>query len=158
MQVSSVMSTKIYTATPETAVQELWKLLFTKHKNAIPVVDKNQKLIGIVTKEDLLEALYPNYEEYLEDIPLFKSFEEMEGKVKEVGNVKARQVMCKRVIYTRADTPIMRALSRMIVRRVNQLPVVSENTKVIGMITKGDIFRALFKKELIGDTKKQKKR
>jgi hypothetical protein len=26
------------------------------------------------------------------------------------------------------------------------------------MITKGDIFRALFKKELIGDTKKQKKR
>lgn len=154
MKVHAVMSTHIYTASPDTTVKELWVLLFTKHKNAIPVVDAKQKLVGIITKEDLLKALYPNYEQYLEDIPMFENFEAMEDKVRELGNVKARKIMCMKVIYTRSETPLMRALSRMIVRRLNQLPVLSENDEVIGMITKGDIFSALFKKEFIRGSKK----
>ena len=141
------MSTNIFTITPETTVREIWVLLFTKHKNALPVIGKDRKLIGIITKEDLLASLYPNFEQYMEDIPNFENFEKLEDEVQELKNVKAKNIMYKKVIYTRADTPIMRALSRMIVRRVNQLPVLSHDDEVIGMITKGDIFNALFKKE-----------
>jgi CBS domain-containing membrane protein len=154
MKVQNVMSTHIYTATPDTTVKELWILLFTKHKNAIPVIDAERKLVGIVTKEDLLKALYPNYEQYLEDVQSFENFEAMEHKVRELGHIKAKKIMCTKVIYTRIETQIMRALSRMIVRRLNQLPVLSENDEVTGMITKGDIFSALFKKEFTKNTKK----
>lgn len=156
MKVQDVMSTNIYTAKPDTTVQEIWKLLFNKHKNAIPVVDKARALVGIITKEDLLKALYPNYEQYFEDIPSFENFEEMENKVLELKNIKARHIMCKKVIYTRSETPVMRALSRMIVRRLNQLPVLSDNDEVIGMITKNDIFSALFKKEFLAPAQKRK--
>jgi CBS-domain-containing membrane protein len=158
MKVHDVMSTKIYTAKPDTTVQEIWRLLFTRHKNAIPVIDDANSLVGIITKEDLLKALYPNYEEYLEDIPSFENFEIMEDKVREFSHIKARNIMCKKVIYTRSETPIMRALSRMIVRRLNQLPVLSETDEVIGMITKNDIFSALFKKELLSGFKKPKEK
>jgi CBS-domain-containing membrane protein len=156
MNVRDVMSTKIYTAKPDTTVQEIWKLLFTKHKNAIPVVDESHTLVGIITKEDLLKALYPNYEQYFEDIPSFENFEAMENKVLESRNIKARHIMCKKVIYTRNETPVMRALSRMIVRRLNQLPVLSDANEVIGMITKGDIFSALFKKQFLSPAQKRK--
>jgi CBS-domain-containing membrane protein len=154
MNVRSVMSTKIYTTSSDATIKELWTLLFEKHKNAIPVIDSDKKLVGIVTKEDLLKALYPNYEQYLEDIPSFESFEEMEDKVRELGSVKAKKIMCTKVIYTRAETPLMRALSRMIVRRLNQLPVLSSADEVVGMITKGDIFKALFRKEFIKNKQK----
>ena len=33
----------------------------------------------------------------------------------------------------------------MIVRQINQMPVVDEKEKLVGMVTKGDIFSSLFK-------------
>ena len=136
------------TVTQDTTYRDLWKLIFRKHVNAIPVVDAKKKLIGLVTKDDLLESLYPDYREYLEELTTVSDFESMEGKVRDVSGKKAKEVMSKRVIYTREDTPIMRALSRMIVRRVGQLPVVTEADTLVGVVTKGDIFKALFRKQL----------
>ncbi len=135
-------------------LSELWRTIFTTHVNAIPVIDKRKHLVGIVTKEDILKALYPDYQEYMEDISSVHDFEDMEGKVRELSKKKARDVMSKRVIFTRGETPIMRALSRMIVRRVDQLPILSDDNTVIGMVTKGDIFYALFKKNLAAAAKK----
>ncbi len=142
------MSGHVLTVNTESTIRELWKKLFSKHVNAIPVVDKKNNLTGIVTKEDLLKILYPDYQEYFADIGAVEDFEDMEGKVHSLGNTKTKDIMCKRVVYTRAETPIMRALSRMIVRRINQLPVLDDHNKVIGMITKGDIFYALIKREV----------
>lgn len=143
------MSSKVVTVAPDTKIRELWGLIFAKHVNAVPVVDSKQKLVGILTKEDILELLYPDYQEYFADLTSVLDFEEMEGKVKELGDKRARDVMGKRIIYTREDTPVMRVLSRMIVHRVNQVPVLSKSDRVIGMITKGDIFYALFRKNLL---------
>lgn len=140
------MSPHVVTAYSDTRLRELWKLLFARHINAIPVVDKKKKLVGIITKEDLLKILYPDYEEYLIDLTGVADFEELENKVRDIGNKTASDIMCKRVIHTRQETPVMRALSRMIVRNVSQLPVLSANNEVVGMLTQGDIFYALFRK------------
>ena len=42
--------------------------------------------------------------------------------------------------FSRESTLVMRALSRMIVRHVDQLPVLNDEDEVVGVITKGDIF------------------
>lgn len=157
MKVADVMSSSVFTVLPNTTVRELWKLLFVKHVNAVPVVDKEKTLVGIITKEDLLKSLYPDYQEYFINATGVGDFEIMEDKVRDMGNKKAAEIMCSKVIYTRADTPIMRVLSRMIVRSVDQLPVLSDNDNVIGMVTKGDIFIALFKKTLKKPQKRKKK-
>lgn len=158
MKVRDVMTKDIVTASPQSTVRELWKQLFSRHVNAIPVVDAKRKLLGIITKEDLLKALYPDYEEYMADITGLEDFEAMENKVRELGSKKATSVMCKRVVYTREGTELMRALSRMIVRRLNQLPVLSAQDAVVGVVTKGDVFYALFKKNLDTKTAKASKR
>ncbi len=143
------MSEHVITASPDATVREVWKKLFSRHVNAIPVVGKKNELLGIVTKEDLLKILYPDFQEYFADIGAVDDFEEMEGKVKTLGSTSVRDIMCKVVVYTRAETPIMRALSRMIVRSINQLPVLDEADRVIGMVTKGDIFYALMKRDTV---------
>lgn len=148
MKIHEIMSQHVFTASSDTTVRELWKKLFSKHVNAIPIVGKKNELMGIVTKEDLLKILYPDFQEYFADIGAVDDFEEMEGKVKSLGSTKVKDIMCKVVVYTRAETPIMRALSRMIVRSINQLPVLDEHDRVIGMVTKGDIFYALVKREV----------
>ena len=149
MTIRDVMSKKITLVKPDTSLRELWKTIFFHRVNAVPVVDGKRKLVGIISKEDVLKLLYPNYEDMLEDLFTSYDFETMEERIHELNAMNAKDIMCRRVVFTREDTPIMRALSRMIARRLNQLPVLSrKNDTVIGMVTKGDIFRALFKKHL----------
>lgn len=155
MKVRDVMSTKITTVDPETPFREQWRTIFKGKINAVPVVDKGKKLLGIIAKEDLLKSLYPGYDELFDNYTSSLDSEKMEEKIHDVVSLKAKDVMCRRVVYTHADTPIMRALSRMIVRRLNQLPVVSSSGRLIGMVTKGDIFYALFKRHLSNKAQKQ---
>lgn len=144
MKVADVMSRDIVTVTLDTPYRDLWKTIFKKHVNAMPVVDKQKKLLGIITREDLLEPIYPQYQEVMENLTAARDFEGMEERLHDLVALRVRDVMSKRVIFTRDTTPIMRALSRMIVRRVNQLPVLTEADRLVGMVTKGDIFYSLF--------------
>ncbi len=144
--IKEVMSTSVHSVIATTPYKEIWFTIFKSHTNALPVVDKNGKLVGLVTRDDLLRPLYPKYQELFETIESPADFEAMEDRMKELAGLKATDVMQKNVIFTRDMTLVMRALSRMILRRVNQLPVLNEKDVVIGMVTKGDIFLSLFQK------------
>lgn len=149
MIISDVMSKKVTVVKPDISLRELWKTIFKRRVNAVPVVDAKKKMLGIITKDDILKLLYPDYEDLMEGLFSSYDFEEMEDRIHELNVKKARDIMCKRVIFTREDTPIMRALSRMISKSVNQLPVLSRTSDtLVGIVAKGDIFRALFKKHL----------
>lgn len=158
MNVLSVMSRRVTKAREHTTFRQLWQLIVRKKVNAVPVVDRANKLVGLVTKDDLLKSLYPDYREYLNEFSSTNDYEALERKIRDRMGLKAKDIMCTRVIFTFEDTPIMRALSRMIVRRVNQLPVLSDGGIVVGMVTKGDIFNALFQKHLQKDGRRKKKR
>lgn len=148
MKVREVMSVKMVSVVAKTPMRELWEAIFKKGIHGLPVIDSKKKLVGFISEEDLLKPLYPSYRDVIEDFVSASDFEQMEEKIKDLTKFRAEHLMNKKVIFTRPDTPIMRALSRMIARNVRQLPVISEQDVLIGMITKGDIFDFLFKKHL----------
>lgn len=144
MIVGEIMSTDIVTITPDSSFQEIWKTIFTARCHMIPVVDKKNRLVGIVTRQDLLSRLYPKYQDVMDYLETPRDFEEMEGRLKELSHLSVRDVMKTFVIFARESTLVMRALSRMIVRHVDQLPIVNDDDELVGIITKGDIFASLF--------------
>ncbi len=148
MKVAEVMSVDVFSVSPKTPLRDLWKAIFKKGIHGVPVVDSRKKLLGIVAEEDLLKLLYPKYEDLIESFVSASDFEAMEDKIHELTALNAEQIMSKKVIFTRPDTFVMRALSRMITQDVHQLPVVAENDKLVGVVTKGDIFDYLFRKNL----------
>lgn len=148
MKVKEVMATTIVTVTPKASFKTIWTTVIHKHVNALPVVDHRKKLLGIISKEDLLQSLYPDYKEMLDVLLDEEDFESMESKMKDMFSRTAKDLMHTNVIFAYDHTPAMRALSRMIAHRVNQLPVLTEENEVIGIVTKGDIFSALFRKHL----------
>ena len=150
------MSRNVTTVTPKTTLRHLWKLIFELHIHAIPVINEKKKVIGMVAKADLIKPPYPDYEEYVEDFMSASDFEKMEARLDELSGLTAEKLMSKRVVFARPETPIMRALSRMIVHHVDQLPIIHDEETVVGVITKGDIFAALFKNHF-GKKEKKKK-
>lgn len=87
-----------------------------------------------------------------------QDFEAMEERIKDMAPIKAKDIMCRTVIFARETTLIMRALSRMIVRHVDQLPILNNDDQVVGMVTKGDIFYSLFRKHMAGERRPSKAR
>jgi len=148
MKVADIMSKSVLTVSPATPVRELWNAIFKRRFHAIPVVDKKKTVLGIIAEEDLLKPLYPQYSDIIDDLVSSHDFEDMEKKVNELTSLTAKDVMHKKVIFTRPNTPIMRALSRMIVRNVRQLPVLNEDNKLVGLVSKGDIFKSLFQMQM----------
>jgi CBS domain-containing protein len=49
-----VMTTPIVTASPETAVSEIARLMLERHISAVPILDEHGLLVGIVSEGDLL--------------------------------------------------------------------------------------------------------
>lgn len=143
------MSKDIVTVSPLASFARLWEVIFKKGIHGVPVCEK-EKLVGIIAEEDLLGKLYPSYEEYITDFTSTSKFEEMEGNLGHLTELKASDIMNRKIYLTYPERPIMRALSKMIVRQIRQLPVVESGSgnKLVGMITKGDIFDALFNKYL----------
>lgn len=144
MRVREVMTEDVITIEPDTPFREIWELIFKKRINAIPVVSSKKELLGIVTKEDILKTLYPDYGEFIKDLSMVGDPDDMALDIQNVFKHRADEVMKTSVVFTRADTLVMRALARMMAHRVNQLPVLSEDNRVIGMITKSDIFYSLY--------------
>ena len=59
LRVNELMtSKKLYTADAEAGVEEVATMMVEKGINRVPVVDKNNKLLGIITRQDILKATY----------------------------------------------------------------------------------------------------
>ena len=150
MNVKDLMSRNAVTAAADTPFEKIWELIFEKRVSGIPIVGKQNRLLGIISEEDLIEKLYPSYTDYLFD-PQSRDFEKMEDKIADVSGIKAKNLMSKNVYTTTEEAPIMKAASSMLVYKVSCLPVVKEkgrNKYVVGIICKGDIFSQLFTKKL----------
>ena len=106
------------------------EVIFEKHDfNGLPAVEKSRKLIGMVTKLDLLKAF--TFTEKSK-IPLYDAI-----MAQKVSNVMTKE---PRVVYL--ETPLTRVLQHMIETGHKSYPVV-ENEHVIGIVAREDIMRAL---------------
>lgn len=76
LQVKSIMTTKLVYCSALDDKEEVAKLLRDYDLLSIPVVDKNQKLIGIITHDDIIEVIFEEYSEDILKSGAVESFEE----------------------------------------------------------------------------------
>lgn len=146
MRVKQAMQTKVDYLTPDQTIRQAAETIFGKHHIGHPVCGKNKKLIGFLTEQDILSRFLPSAKEYFEDPIHVKDFEKLEKKAATILALKVKQVMNKRVYSIHADEPLLQAESYMQVKGVSRLPVVDNKNHLQGILTKGDIFRAIIGK------------
>jgi acetoin utilization protein AcuB len=107
----------------------------------MPVVDKNGKLVGIVSDKDLLQASpSPATSLSVWEITYLLS------------KLKVSDVMTRKVITVKGDTPLEDAARIMADNKIGGLPVVNATGVVVGIITETDIFKSFI--EFFGARKK----
>lgn len=129
LQAKDVMTGLVVTVPRHLTLRELEHLFETRDFNGFPVVEDHH-LVGIVTKFDFLKnfvftptTVIPHYEDLMK-----RTVEE---------------VMMKTVCTVHSSTPLTRVLQLMVDTRDKSLPVVDEKNRPVGIISRGDIVRAL---------------
>ena len=148
MKVADVMSKYVDSVSPNTKVNALSLLIFGRGINGVPVC-KDRKVVGFVTERDILSKFYPTISEYVEDPFSSANFEGMEGKVREIFEMTTEEIMSPNPTTVTPETPLLRAQSLMFIEKVGRLPVIDKKRNLVGIISKGDIFRALVGDKLL---------
>jgi CBS domain-containing protein len=143
MFVRDVMSTGIVSAHPTDTVRSVIVKMLSRHCGAIPVVEGDNRLVGIVTVRDILLPLYPNYGDYIHDNVHSRDFLEMEEGYREVWSKKVEEVMSRNPLTISSGDPILEAASYMGLKNFRRVPVVDQG-QLVGMVSIGDINRGLF--------------
>jgi len=137
------MSTGVVTAKSTDTVRSVVGKMLGRHCGAIPVVDGDGKLLGLVAVRDVMIPLYPNYGDYIHDSVHSRDFEEMEEGYPEVMNRLIGDIMTKNPLTVSPNDPILQAASYMGLKHFRRIPV-EEDGKLVGMVSLGDVNRGLF--------------
>lgn len=148
MLVKDVMTHPVKTIKPDTGLEEVTSLMCLKRYSGLPVVDDNQKLVGFIAERDILRYLFPSIKDIMANMEAI-DFESMENDYKKVLPLKAADLMIKGVITISPDLPILKAVSIMARNNFRRIPVAEED-KLVGMLSLGDIHRAIFMKNITG--------
>ena len=150
MLVHDVMSTGIVTAMRTDTVRSVVVKMMNRNCGAIPIIEGDAKLVGMVTLRDVLLPLYPNYGDYIHDNVHSRDFVEMEAGYSEVLSKKVEEVMTPNPLTVRPTDPILEAASYMGLKNFRRIPVVNKD-KLVGMLSIGDINRGLFFEQGVRD-------
>ena len=142
MKVADVMSKRVEYVSTKTPVKNVCRLIFGRGINGLPVVD-GKKVVGFITERDVMAKLYPSIQEYIEDPVNMADFEVMENKASEVFRLLAEEIMSKDPVSVSPEMPVLRAQSLMFINKVGRLPVVDDKGNLVGILSKGDIFRTI---------------
>lgn len=148
MKVADVMSKQVDSVRAGDKVEKVALLIFGRNINGVPVVE-GKKLVGLVTEEDILKKFFPTISEYMADSVHEANFEEMEEKASTIMSLPVSKIMKSKPVVVKPDTPLLRAQSLMKIHEIGRLPVVDEDGKLLGIVSKGDVFRSLIGEKIL---------
>ncbi len=138
--VEEVMTTEVNVLTEEMSIAEAWQKMLILLVKAMPVVDSEGKVVGMLTDEDLLERA--GLQQRLSvAMNLEKPILAEELAYLQKSTLTVGQVMSKPPITVKVKDSLGLAASRMSQHGIKRLPVVDEHGKLVGVISRVDILR-----------------
>ena len=114
MVASEIMTKQVVTVNPQKSVKEVAKLLVDHRFSAVPVVDRQGKLVGIVSEADIMTR---------------------KGK-------QARSIMSTEIVSASEETPIEEIADLLMTHRIKRVPILRRG-KIVGIVSRADIVRAI---------------
>ncbi|TDT97374.1 BON domain-containing protein [Streptomyces sp. 846.5] len=135
-KVSDVMSTDPVTVTRRTPFKELAEVLGRRRISAVPVVDGQGLVIGIVSQADLLPK-----EAYRDRVPTRREVLLHLEEIEKAGGTTAGDIMTVAVAVIGPHATLSEAARLMARRHVRRLPVVDGGGRLVGIVSRSDLLK-----------------
>jgi CBS-domain-containing membrane protein/PII-like signaling protein len=142
LTVADVMSRDVAQVQPDTPVSEIVTLLIDRALRALPVVDAAHRVDGIITDGDLLTR---GPTDLSVDLQRALPLAERAAQVATLADQphRAADLMTPNPVTLRVTTPLAQAAAVMADRHLKRLPVVDEQSRLIGMVSRSDLLKTV---------------
>lgn len=122
-----VMATEVRTARPDTTVGDAWEQMTRERIRHLPVLNAEDRLVGILSDRDLLRvAGTPD-----------------RHPLRPVRDRPVREIMRTRVVSARPDASIRDLARLMVESRIGCVPIIDDALELVGIVTRGEVLRTL---------------
>jgi len=143
MKAQEIMTQDVVSLRQEDNVLDGLSLLFKMKISGLPVVDANAKLVGMFTEKDVLSRLLPSYIEKVGKFIYEENPKSTKKKFADLSQVTVGQIMRKEIVTTRPEMTLCEVARLMLTQKTRRIPVVDETGKMVGIIARCDILKAL---------------
>lgn len=145
--VADVMSRDPIVVGPQTPIKEAIKILAEQRISGLPVVDESGKLVGVISETDLLwqetGVEPPVYIMFLDSVIYLENPARHDQELHKALGQTVGEVMSSDAVTVKPDQPLRKAAKLMQEKSIRRLAVTDDAGNVIGILTPGDIVRAM---------------
>jgi CBS domain-containing membrane protein len=139
LRCADIMSRDVVAITPDTAQLEAWRLLRHHKIKALPVIDAERKVVGIITLVDYLKRIELDH------------LEDAEAQIRHWfgGWASVDAIMTLDVVMLGEDAQVVDTVALLSDRGLHHIPIVDEFGRLSGMVTQSDMIAGLYGELLV---------
>ena len=144
MNISQCMKHNVVSILETSTVREAAAVFVKEHIGLLPIVDQSNKLVGVVGLRDLLSLVLPDFVNFVADVDFVHDFGAVET-TRPSAEVLDQSInfLMKPPITVNEDSGLLRAYALMLQHNLHDMPVLSEEGKLVGMASRVDIGTAI---------------
>jgi len=145
-RVRHIMTSVVVKVQPTTTVSEIARLMVRHQISGLPVVDQEDRVLGVVTELDMVARnarfKLPAFITFLDSIIYLETPGHFRKRLEHMLGASAKDIMSGPAVTIEADATIEELAELMVDRRMNPIPVV-ESERLVGIVSRSDIIRLM---------------
>jgi CBS domain-containing protein len=144
MEISKYMKRNVVSIAEASTIREAASVFVKHHVGLLPIVNQNNKLVGVVGLRDLLALELPDFINFVVDVDFVHNFGAVETTrpSAEVLDKPIRTLMST-AIRVAEDTGLLRTYALMLQHNLHDMPIVSKDEELVGVVSRVDIGTAI---------------
>jgi CBS domain-containing protein len=148
LPVSRVMRSDVPSVYPDTPVAEVMQAVVATRLNRVLVLDRERRVLGLVTDSELLERVTPSLRpsaihSLMHRLPFVHTKPEQQQLTQHAHAATARDLMSTQVTVVGESAPLKQAIVPMLRDKQKIIAVVDAEGRLVGVIDRADILRGL---------------
>lgn len=148
MRVQDFMIHDVVSIHETSTIKELLETLVHHKIGGVPVINSNNQLVGMVSDGDVIRFIKPKAQHIYDFFTMYivTDVETLEQAVAEKLEIPVNKVMTKKNLFSVSAADNMeKAISIFATHHFKKLPVIDQDRKVIGVVSRGDVIRQITK-------------
>ena len=140
MNIRDCMKRNVISVSETATIREAAAIIVKKHIGLLPIVDSNNKLVGVVGLRDLLNLELPDFVRFIEDLDFVHDFGAVETTRPPARTLeKPIKSLMKEMVTVEDDCGLLRAYALMLQHNLHDILVVSKDGELMGIASRVDI-------------------
>lgn len=136
--ISEVMTREVVTLNPGMTIVQAWERMLEYFVKALPVIDDNERIVGVLTDEDLIRRAglqsHLSVASKLDETTLNNQL-----AILRTSTLRVSDVMTKPAITAHINESLGTAAARMAKHEIKRLPIVDDEGRLVGVVSRIDI-------------------